>query len=56
MSQGGKKGRKVGRNKSKCQAYRLAGTREKNKARRIAKDNRRIEKIQARRSEFREAA
>lgn len=33
-----KKGRKIGRNKIKCERYRAMGTREKNKARRIAKD------------------
>ena len=41
--QGGKKARKYGRNRKKCEAYRAAGRREKNKARRIARDNRRAE-------------
>lgn len=39
-----KKGRKIGRNKRKCEAYKLAGRREKNKARRIEKDNKRAKK------------
>jgi hypothetical protein len=34
---GGKKGRKVGRNKVKCEAYRKSGRREINKARKIRK-------------------
>lgn len=38
---GGKKNRKFGRNRARCQAYRLAGTREANKVRRIAVDARR---------------
>lgn len=37
----GKKGRKFGRNKKKCEAYRLRDTRAKNKARRVAKDAKR---------------
>lgn len=36
-----KKSKKHGRNKSKCDLYRARGIREKNKARRIAKDARR---------------
>lgn len=35
------KGGKIGRNKTKCDQYRARGIREKNKARRIAKDARR---------------
>jgi hypothetical protein len=31
---GGKKGRKIGRNKKCCERYRAAGTRAKNKAKR----------------------
>jgi hypothetical protein len=38
---GGKKNRKLGRNRARCQAYRLAGTREANKVRRIVADARR---------------
>ena len=34
---GRKKGRKIGRNKVKCEAYRKAGRRERNKARKIRK-------------------
>jgi hypothetical protein len=41
MSKPGKGTRKVGRNKVKCAAYRMRGTREANKARRAAKDARR---------------
>lgn len=33
----GKKGRKVNRNKDKCEMYRREGRREKNKARRLKK-------------------
>lgn len=36
-----KKSKKHGRNKKKCEMYRLRGIREKNKARRIAKDSKR---------------
>lgn len=35
----GKKGRKIGRNKEKCQRYRALGIREKNKLKRILKNN-----------------
>lgn len=35
------KGHKIGRNKAKCEKYRARGTRERNKARRIAKDAKR---------------
>jgi hypothetical protein len=38
---GGKKNRKIGRNRAKCEAYRLAGRREANKVRRIVRDARR---------------
>ena len=38
---GGRKNRKFGRNRAKCQAYRLAGRREANKVRRILRDARR---------------
>ena len=34
VRKGGKKGRKIGRNKVKCDRYRAEGRREKNKARR----------------------
>lgn len=34
-------GKKAGRNRFKCERYRAGGTREKNKARRVAKDARR---------------
>jgi len=37
QAKGGKKGRKIGRDKVKCARYRLEGRREKNKARRAAK-------------------
>ena len=40
----GKKGRKVGRNKSKCEVYRASGTRERNKALRAARHAKRMEK------------
>lgn len=36
--QKGKKHRKYGRNRAKCARYRLLGRREKNKARRVAKN------------------
>lgn len=36
-----KKSKKHGRNKKKCENYRLRETREKNKARRVAKDAKR---------------
>lgn len=36
-AKGSKKGRKIGRDKVKCERYRLEGRREKNKARRAAK-------------------
>lgn len=36
-AKGSKKGRKIGRNKVKCERYRLEGRREKNKARKAAK-------------------
>lgn len=45
-SQSGKKGRKVGRNRDKCQRYLARGTREKNKARRAAKRERWLKKRQ----------
>ncbi len=35
-----KKGRKIGRNKAKCERYRAEGRREKNKARKIEKARR----------------
>ncbi|MBI2039919.1 hypothetical protein HYT18_02505 [Candidatus Microgenomates bacterium] len=34
---GGRKGRKIGRNKAKCERYRLSHRREKNKIRKILK-------------------
>lgn len=37
---GKKGGRKIGRDKAKCQRYKLEGIREKNKARHIAKQKR----------------
>jgi len=42
--QKGRKSRKHGRAKAKCQRYRLLGKREKNKARRQKKHQKRIEK------------
>lgn len=36
-----KKSKKHGRNKKKCETYRARGTREVNKARRVAKDTKR---------------
>ena len=36
-AKGSKKGRKIGRNKIKCERYRLEDRREKNKARKAAK-------------------
>lgn len=41
-AKGSKKGRKIGRNKVKCERYRLENRREKNKARRAAKREARI--------------
>ena len=46
-SHGGSK--KIGRNKIKCLRYRMEGRREKNKARRIAKEARRQERFKLRR-------
>ncbi len=46
-SHGGSK--KIGRNKLKCQRYRLENRREKNKARRVAKEARRQERLKLRR-------
>lgn len=40
--QGGKKKRKYGRNRAKCELYRREGRREKNKARRTARRERRL--------------
>jgi hypothetical protein len=42
----GKKGRKIGRNLAKCQRYKVEGRRERNKARKIAKQKRKEEKSQ----------
>ena len=42
--------RKHGRDKVKCARYRASGTREKNKARRIAKEEKRQERFRERRS------
>lgn len=50
-SKKGKKGRKIGRNKVKCQRYEAKGTREKNKLRKAEK---RAKKL-AKRKEKREA-
>ena len=43
--------RKIGRNKIKCERYRAAGTREKNKARRMAKRKRILNKFRKKRIE-----
>lgn len=48
---GGKGSRKHGRNKDKCQRYRVSGRREDNKARRIEKEKRRQEKLELRKLE-----
>lgn len=40
----GKKNRKHGRNKASCERYRLAGREERNKARNIAREERRQNK------------
>lgn len=45
----GKKGRKIGRNKLKCETYRRLGRKEANKARRQAKEQKRQEKFKLRR-------
>jgi hypothetical protein len=37
-----------GRNKKKCEQYAAAGTREKNKARRLAKAQKRAQRLEAR--------
>ena len=39
------KGKKIGRNEKKCQHYRAAGRREKNKTRKAKKETRRQEKL-----------
>jgi hypothetical protein len=46
------KGRKIGRNKQKCEAYRKAGTREKNKARRIAREANRQARLDRRKKKL----
>jgi len=48
--------RKIGRDKVKCARYRAAGTRVKNKARRIAKEAKRQERFRIRRELKREYA
>ena len=45
-----KQSKKAGRNKAKCQKYRLLGIREKNKTRRIAKEKRRQARLAARKA------
>lgn len=40
-TKGGKKGAKIGRNRTKCQKYRAQGKRERHKATRIERDKRR---------------
>ena len=47
-SKSGKGTRKHGRDQVKCARYRAQGRREKNKARRIAKEKKRQEKLRAR--------
>jgi hypothetical protein len=47
----GKTGRKIGRDKKKGEAYRAAGTREKNKARKAAKEAKRQERFAERREQ-----
>jgi hypothetical protein len=44
------KNRKYGRNKVKCAAYKAAGRREKNKARKMAKRVRKLEKSRLRKA------
>lgn len=46
----GGKNRKYGRNKAKCAAYRTAGIREKNKAKKAARIARRLNKSKAEKS------
>ena len=43
-AKGSKKGRKIGRNKIKCNRYKLEGRKEKNKARRTARVEARLRK------------
>ena len=43
-AKGSKKGRKIGRNKVKCERYRLENRREKNKAKRAARKEARLER------------
>ena len=51
VRRGGKRGtKKYGRNKAKCARYRLLGIREKNKARRMAKQRRKEAKKRARKA------
>lgn len=42
VRRGGKRGRKIGQNKSKCEKYRAAGRLEKNKIRRLKKHLKRV--------------
>lgn len=46
----GAKGKKIGRNRTKCERYRARGTRELNKARRAAKRARHLAKRAAKRA------
>ena len=49
-AKGSKKGRKIGRDKVKCLAYRNSGKREENKKRREARRLHKLEKRELRRS------
>lgn len=51
-AKGGKKGRKINRNLTKCKKYRDSGIREKNKTHRIAKEKRRQERLQKYKTEI----
>ncbi len=45
VHRGGKKTRKYDRDRKKCERYKLAGTREKNKKKRVAKEVHRQAKL-----------
>lgn len=51
---GGKKNRKHGRDKKKCEKYRILGTREKNKERKKEKERKRQERLHKRDGETNE--
>ena len=50
-AKGGKKNRKHGRDKKKCEAYRLTGKREQNKKRKAEKRDRKLAKRKFKRAE-----